>query len=152
MKDAIDQIYDQVCHSDMFAQALMGISTIRGNYFYRKIERAYGIGWLRNTTQCNCLYAHYLLNDAQTWLFQPNGQQQGVGRQQLDNGMAELNSLIGLGVVKKEAGSLRNLIMIQPLRMQQGLSNTNMCYPMVLTGEPITNKTTMAYHQHLRSA
>lgn len=147
-KEAIDQIYDRARHGDVFAQALMGQILMEGKCV--QADRTNGIGWLRNAAQCNCLYARDLLNDELSRPFQPN-RQQGAG-QQLQNKkmtdehdyMAELNSLIGLDVVKKEVESLRNLIKIQTMRMQQGLPNTNMSYHMVFTGNPGTGKTTVA--------
>ena len=148
-KDAIDQIYDRARNGDVFAQALMGQILMEGKYV--PVDRTNGIGWLRNAAQCNCLYARDLLNDELSRPFQPNGQQQGAGQQQQNNRMAddhdylaELNSLIGLNVVKKEVESLRNLIRIQAMRTQSGLPNTNMSYHMVFTGNPGTGKTTVA--------
>ena len=144
-KEAIDQIFNQARHGDVFAQALMGQILIEGKYV--QIDRTNGIGWLRHAAESNCLYARDFLNDELSKPFQPNGQQQSVGQQDMIDAhdyMAELNSLIGLGVVKKEVESLRNLIKIQTMRMQQGLPNTNMNYHMVFTGNPGTAKTTVA--------
>lgn len=146
-KEAIDQIYNQARHGDVFAQALMGQILIEGKYVQE--DRTNGIGWLRNAAQCNCLYARDLLGDELSRPFQPNSQQQ----ERLNDGnittdghdyVAELNSLIGLDRVKKEVESLRNLIKIQAMRAQQGLPNTNMSYHMVFTGNPGTGKTTVA--------
>jgi len=146
-KEAIDQIYNQARHGDVFAQALMGQILIEGKYVSE--DRTNGIGWLRNAAQCNCLYARDLLSDELSRPFQPSAQQPSGNNQhdESDSGhdyMAELNSLIGLGVVKKEVESLRNLIRIQAMRAQKGLPNTNMSYHMVFTGNPGTGKTTVA--------
>ena len=142
-KEAIDQIYNQARHGDVFAQALMGQILMEGKYVQR--DRANGIGWLRNAAQCNCLYARDLLSDELSNSFQPNNQQQkGEINTNGPDYMAELNNLIGLNVVKTEIESLRNLIKIQAMRAQQGLPNTNMSYHMVFTGNPGTGKTTVA--------
>lgn len=143
-KESIDQLFNQARHGDVFAQALMGQILIEGKYVQE--DRANGIGWLRHAVQSNCLYARDLLDELGT-----NGQQQGTGQRQQGNHtlnvhdyMAELNSLTGLDVVKKEVESLRNLIKIQSMRVQSGLPNTNMSYHMVFTGNPGTGKTTVA--------
>ena len=148
-KDAIDQIFNQARHGDVFAQALMGQILIEGKYV--QADRANGIGWLRHAAESNCLYARDLLSDDLSRPFQTNEQKHSSCQQQQGNRivgdhdyMAELNSLIGLDVVKKEVESLRNLIKIQTMRMQQGLPNTNMNYHMVFTGNPGTGKTTVA--------
>lgn len=144
-KEAIDQIFNQARHGDVFAQALMGQILIEGKYV--QTDKTNGIGWLRHAAESNCLYARDLLNDELSKPFQPNGQQQSIGQQDMidcHDYMAELNSLIGLGIVKKEVESLRNLIKIQSMRMQQGLPNANMNYHMVFTGNPGTGKTTVA--------
>lgn len=146
-KEAIDQIYDRARHGDVFAQALMGQILMEGRYVPE--DRTNGIGWLRNAAQCNCLYARDLLGDELSRPFQPSDQQRGGSNLNGNTGsdhdyMAELNSLIGLDVVKKEVESLRNLIRIQTMRAQKGLPNTNMSYHMVFTGNPGTGKTTVA--------
>lgn len=146
-KDAIDQIYQQARHGDVFAQALMGQILIEGKYVQE--DRTNAIGWLRNAAQCNCLYARDLLSDELSKPFQPTGgnSPSDQAQQQDANGhdyMAELNGLIGLDSVKTEVESLRNLIKIQAMRAKNGLPNTNMSYHMVFTGNPGTGKTTVA--------
>lgn len=147
---AIDQIYSQACHGDMFAQALMGQILLEGRYFLADRDNA--IGWLRESARRGCFYAEALLNNELSKPFTPNGGQQSQHDQQHNNVggdehhdyMAELTGLIGLGTVKTEVESLRNLIKIQAMRAQQGLPNTNMSYHMVFTGNPGTGKTTVA--------
>lgn len=146
-KDAIDQIYQQARHGDVFAQALMGQILIEGKYVQE--DRTNAIGWLRNAAQCNCLYARDLLSDELSKPFQSTGgnSPSDQAQQQDANGhdyMAELNGLIGLDSVKAEVESLRNLIKIQAMRAKNGLPNTNMSYHMVFTGNPGTGKTTVA--------
>lgn len=146
-KEAIDQIYQQARHGDVFAQALMGQILIEGKYVQE--DRTNAIGWLRNAAQCNCLYARDLLSDELSKPFQQTGgnSPSDQAQQQDANGhdyMAELNGLIGLDSVKTEVESLRNLIKIQAMRAKNGLPNTNMSYHMVFTGNPGTGKTTVA--------
>jgi len=141
-KEAIDQIFNQARHGDVFAQALMGQIFIEGKYVQEDINN--GIGWLRNAALCDCLYARDLLEEVMSSAnTSSQHQQQGsiIGNQDY---MTVLKSLIGLDAVKKEVESLRNLIKIQSMRTQQGLPNTNMSYHMVFTGNPGTGKTTVA--------
>ena len=100
-KEAIDQIFNQARHGDVFAQALMGQILIEGKYV--QTDKSNGIGWLRHAAESNCLYARDLLNDELSRPFQPNGQQQGGSQQQQGKGraddhdyMAELNSFYGI--------------------------------------------------------
>lgn len=148
-KEAIDQLFDRARHGDVTAQALVGQLFLEGKYIQENRENA--IGWLRNAAQCNCLYAKELLNDILCKPFVTQSQSSNNSINPLHNSnsdghdyMAELNGLIGLGTVKTEVESLRNLIKIQAMRAQQGLPNTNMSYHMVFTGNPGTGKTTVA--------
>lgn len=146
-KEAIDQIFSRAQQGDVTAMALVGQMFLEGKYIQADREKA--IHFLRQAAGYNCLYASDLMQDELSKPFNPNRQQcihpqDQDGASENHDYMAELNGLIGLGTVKTEVESLRNLIKIQAMRSQQGLPNTNMSYHMVFTGNPGTGKTTVA--------
>jgi SpoVK/Ycf46/Vps4 family AAA+-type ATPase len=61
----------------------------------------------------------------------------------LEQAMAELNELVGMGNIKEEVKTLANFLKVQKIRQERGLATTSVSLHSVFCGPPGTGKTTI---------
>jgi AAA+ superfamily predicted ATPase len=81
------------------------------------------------------------LND---WYLRDVAEGQQNSEMTLEELLAELDELTGLSKVKNDVKSLINMVQVQKLRKERGLTVTPVTMQMVFSGNPGTGKTTVA--------
>jgi len=130
---------------NMISEVLMELASVDMNYSEKESKFiTFFSNRMTNAVPKVADFKNFLAEHKKTEVKAPTEKVEEKGPEKLEDILAELEELIGLGEIKLEVSTLVNMTKINNLRKERGLKNVPISRHMVFTGSPGTGKTTIA--------